>query len=90
MNIAQRVCSTFMGLYKLHVAWLVDVLYTRMCSDCFNGSEHSMTTEVWGVTHVNEGPPLGMVHSSGGIMGARAAHLNGLGCHINYLELEEK
>ncbi len=26
--------------------------------------------------------PLGMVHGSGGMMGARAAHLNGLGCHF--------
>ncbi len=30
-----------------------------------------------------------MVHGDG-IMGARAAHLNGLGCHINYLERDKK
>ncbi len=30
-----------------------------------------------------------MVHG-GDIMGARAVHSNGLGCHINYLERDKK
>ncbi len=42
MNIGQRVCSLLMGPYKLHAALSVDVLYTKIHSDHFNGSEHPM------------------------------------------------
>ncbi len=40
MNKGQHVCSSFMGPCKLHAAMSVDVLYTKICSDGFNGSEH--------------------------------------------------
>ncbi len=42
MNLGQRVCLSLMGPCKLHAALSVDVLYTKIHSDSFNGSEQPM------------------------------------------------
>ncbi len=42
MNIGQHVCSSLMDPCKLHAALSVDVLYTKIRSDGFNGNEHPM------------------------------------------------
>ncbi len=46
MNIAQRMRSLLMGIGKLHAVLWVDVLYSRIHSNGFNGSEHPMVTSL--------------------------------------------
>ncbi len=42
MNVGQLEWLSLMGPCKLHAARSIDVLYTKMYSDGFNGSEHPM------------------------------------------------
>ncbi len=42
MHIGQGVCLSLMGPCKFHAALSVDVPYTKIHSDGFNGSKHRM------------------------------------------------